>query len=498
MDIPAGNALPDPYTGGAGQPAYPWRGRITVRPAPGQPGTPDQTGRGRAQVDGLRRHGRAADFAHRRRGVAYSGPAEWCFRRFILHYAHLARAAGGVEAFVIGSEMRGLTTVRDGAGTYPVRRGARRLAADVQGRSSARRPRSPTPPTGRSISATSPPTARATCYFHLDPLWAVRRHRRHRHRQLLAARRLARRHRPPRPPSRRASIYDLAYLAANIAGGEGYDWYYASAADRDAQVRTPITEAAPASPGSSASRTSAAGGATRTTTAPAASSPPRPPPGCRSPSPSGSPSWAAPPSTRAPTSPTCSSTRKARNRTCPTTPPARATTSCSAATCRPSTTRFDPDAPGYVAGANPVSSVYAGRMVDLDRLHVYTWDARPYPAFPADTDTWGDGPNWRLGHWLTGRLASAPLDATSPPSSPTTASPTTTSRPDRPRSPASSSTACCRRARPCSRSSSPSSSTRARATARSSSPTAAPAPASPTLDADALVEQRRRARRSPP
>ena len=51
-------------------------------------------------------------------------------------------------------------------------------------------------------------------------------------------------------------------------------------------------------------------------------------------------------------------------------------------------------------------------MVDLDRIHVYAWDARPYPAFPADTDVWGDGANWRLGHWLTGRLASAPLDAT--------------------------------------------------------------------------------------
>ena len=57
----------------------------------------------------------------------------------------------------------------------------------------------------------------------------------------------------------------------------------------------------------------------------------------------------------------------------------------------------------------PPRRVYAGRMVDLDRMHVYAWDARPYPAFPADTDAWGDGANWRLGHWLTGRIASAPL-----------------------------------------------------------------------------------------
>ncbi|HRO03567.1 MAG TPA: hypothetical protein PLS69_08195, partial [Terricaulis sp.] len=34
MDVPAGNALPDPY-GAAEQAAYPWRGRISVHPAPG-------------------------------------------------------------------------------------------------------------------------------------------------------------------------------------------------------------------------------------------------------------------------------------------------------------------------------------------------------------------------------------------------------------------------------------------------------------------------------
>jgi hypothetical protein len=75
-------------------------------------------------------------------------------------------------------------------------------------------------------------------------------------------------------------------------------------------------------------------------------------------------------------------------------------------------TGLDPADPGYVAGANPASSVYSGRMVDLDHIHLYAWDARPYPAFPANSDAWGDADNWRLGHWITGRLASAPLAAT--------------------------------------------------------------------------------------
>ncbi len=51
MDIPAGNALTDPYTGAASQPAYPWRGRITCNPAPGQPGSPDGTAAAATQLD---------------------------------------------------------------------------------------------------------------------------------------------------------------------------------------------------------------------------------------------------------------------------------------------------------------------------------------------------------------------------------------------------------------------------------------------------------------
>lgn len=66
--------------------------------------------------------------------------------------------------------------------------------------------------------------------------------------------------------------------------------------------------------------------------------------------------------------------------------------------------------PGYVSGANPVSSVYGGHMLSLEHVHVYCWDARPYPAFPFDDETWGDGENWTYGHWLNGRMGNAPLD----------------------------------------------------------------------------------------
>jgi len=43
-------------------------------------------------------------------------------------------------------------------------------------------------------------------------------------------------------------------------------------------------------------------------------------------------------------------------------------------------------------------------------MHVYCWDARPYPAFPYATTYWSDGENWPLGHWINGRLGGASLD----------------------------------------------------------------------------------------
>jgi hypothetical protein len=100
MDIAAGNALPDPWTGAASQPAYPWRGRITCNPAPGQIGSPDANATAAVQVD---------DFFT-------GGPDQWNYRNFILHYASLAADAGGVDAFLIGSELKSLTRVRAGSG----------------------------------------------------------------------------------------------------------------------------------------------------------------------------------------------------------------------------------------------------------------------------------------------------------------------------------------------------------------------------------------------
>jgi hypothetical protein len=50
-------------------------------------------------------------------------------------------------------------------------------------------------------------------------------------------------------------------------------------------------------------------------------------------------------------------------------------------------------------------------MVDHTAIHVWTWDARPYPQFPLMTEVWSDGANWERGHWLTGRMGALTAEA---------------------------------------------------------------------------------------
>jgi len=48
-------------------------------------------------------------------------------------------------------------------------------------------------------------------------------------------------------------------------------------------------------------------------------------------------------------------------------------------------------------------------MIDTAEIAIWTWDARPYPAFPVRSDVWSDIDNYRLGHWLTGRIGGCGL-----------------------------------------------------------------------------------------
>ena len=79
--------------------------------------------------------------------MSYAGsPTDFTYRRMVLHYANLCIVAGGVDLFLVGTEFRGLETIRgpgwtiagtvDGAGKaiwdYPFVAGMIALATDVR------------------------------------------------------------------------------------------------------------------------------------------------------------------------------------------------------------------------------------------------------------------------------------------------------------------------------------------------------------------------------
>lgn len=47
----------------------------------------------------------------------------------------------------------------------------------------------------------------------------------------------------------------------------------------------------------------------------------------------------------------------------------------------------------------------------IERLFLWTWDARPFPFWPDLTNIWTDGPLWKPGHWVQGKLGLSSLAA---------------------------------------------------------------------------------------
>ena len=389
MDIPAGNTLPDPWSGAAGQPPYPWRGRITCDPAPAQPGSPQGTAAAATQV---------AQF--------FSG-GEWNYRRMVLHYARLAAEAGGVDAFLIGSELKALTRVRAGGGLYPAVDALVALAADVKalvGPDTIVSYAADWTEYGADVVDADAREVR----FPLDPLWASpaidavgidyyapladwRDEAQHLDSALAT------------------STYDLEYLARNVRAGEGYDWYYPDAGARAAQARAPITDGL-GKPWTfrvkdlwnwwSRAHVERVGGAELPV--PTAWVP-------RS-----KPIWitevGCPAVDKGANQPSVFPDPKSSENFTPYFSSGQRDDLMQRRYLEAFLGAFDP-AFGADDDLNPRSPVYGGRMVEVSAIHLWTWDARPYPLFPAAEEVWSDGPNWQTGHWLSGRLGGAPLDA---------------------------------------------------------------------------------------
>src|SRR5690606_18667707 len=102
----------------------------------------------------------------------FSGSSsDWGFRRFVLHHARLAQAAGGVDAFLVGSELRGLTTLRDEDDDFPFVEALCTLVGEVRSMLGA----STRITYGADWSeyfGHHPLDGTGNVYFHLDPLWA--------------------------------------------------------------------------------------------------------------------------------------------------------------------------------------------------------------------------------------------------------------------------------------------------------------------------------------
>lgn len=400
MDQIAGNALVDPWTGTVGQPQLPWRGRITTALAPGLAGTPDRSAAADAQVAAFFGSAQAADFSIAAGVVSYSGPPEWSYRRFILHNAALCVAAGGVDAFCIGSEMRGLTQIRGAGDSFPAVAALRALAAEV---------RSLVGPGCKLTYAADWSEyfgyhAGDNVYFHLDPLWAdanidfigIDNY------MPLADWRAGETHADslwgdPRNPD---------YLQANIAGGEGFDWYYNGPEGLAAQLRTPIADQSVHGEDWVFRYKDLLGWWSNPHHDRIA--------GVRQPSPT---AWVPQSKPFRFTEFGCGAVDKGANQ------PNRFLDLKSSESGLPNFSagqRDDLQQMAYFSAMaqywrtvahNPVSAVYGGPMLDFENSTAWAWDARPFPAFPAHETLWSDAGNFETGHWLNGRVGNQPLGA---------------------------------------------------------------------------------------
>lgn len=392
MDIANGNTLDDPY-GASRQPAYPWRGRITCNPAPGRAGSPDGSAAIGPLVARLAGTARVDDFTLDGDRVRFSGSGTG-FRRMILHYAWLARAAGGVDGFLLCSELGGLTTLRDEADRFPFVSELIRLAGEVKEILGVRT-RVTYGADWSEYSGYQPADGSGDFYHHLDPLWASPSIDAVGIDNYLPLSDFRDPDLETASPDGFTHAEDPARLAAGITSGERFDWYYASAADRAARRRTPVTDGAAAKPWVFAPKNIEAwwanphverrGGRERgAATAWRARM---------------KPVWftelGAPAIDRGANEPNLFVDPKSSESRLP---------SFSRGHRADSAQRRFLDAHyRYWSGASAPDG-----MVDPADIFLWCWDARPFPAFPAGP-VWSDGENWRTGHWLNGRLGAGTL-----------------------------------------------------------------------------------------
>lgn len=391
MDIPPDNQLPN-LDGTGVQPAFPWRGRIAA--------TLDKTAQTRTQIDRFFGMASRAEFSNGP-GEAHHPESDYKYRNFILHHANIARRAGGVERFIVGSEMRALTTLRDQNNRFPAVENMIDLAQDVRAMLGSQ--------TGITYAADwteyfgyQPADGSGDVFYHLDDLWASP-----------AVTAIGIDAYFPlsdwRDDNRNLdggladNVYDASYLSSQVEGGEGYDYFYASAADRDSQNRSDITDGGAQKPWvfrykdvrnwwKNLHYERRNGVELNTPTLWQAQS---------------KPIWF--------TEIGCPAIHHGSNQPNVFSDPKSAESEIPYFS---NGSRDDLMQRNYLEAlinywedplVNPLSDVYNDVMIDTDLMSVWAWDARPYPDFPARVSVWSDGDNWQVGHWLTGRMGLMPI-----------------------------------------------------------------------------------------
>ena len=430
MDIEAGNTLPNTTDGSPGQPVYPWRGRITTSLP-----SVDATSSAQAEMDAFFGSVSTSNFSVNGTVVTYTGSAtDFGYRRMVLHYAYLCGAAAltlntpsKFTGFYIGTELVGITTVRttaNGTATastnYPGVNALLALFADVRSIFDGMGL------TGVKLSYAadwseyhSHQTSGGDLYFNMDAIWGSsycdyvamdnymslsdwrdgNTHEDYGDGDVTAYATTGTFGHASYPQG--LFLCDMDYLQGQIEGGDKYDYYYASDADRTNQVRTQIVDAVYgehwvyrqkdfrnwwAQPhhsrpgGGRDSSVVALAGSSNTWT------------------PSSKEVWFSEYGTacvdKATNQPNVFVDPKSSESYYPYFSNRSRNDFIQKIYHEALITYWRDNAP-------TVGSV---KLIDPEHMMSWTWDARPYPAFPFRRDIWTDNINYRLGHWLNGRM----------------------------------------------------------------------------------------------
>ena len=324
---------------------------------------------------------------------------QWGFFRMLYHYAHLCSIAGGVEEFLLGSELGGITKIKAGVVYHPSVAHLKQAAQNIK---------AILPDTKLSYGANWDEYGgygrgeERTHYHHLDPLWIDPNvdfvginyympladwRDEHGHLDSID----------------NPSVYDLDYLRRNIHSGEGLDWYYRSFEERSEQIRTPIGSGISSqfwiwrwkdlkswweNNHFDVNRGAFIFSRKR---------------------------WQAGLKPIYLTEAGCPAVDKGANQPNVFSDFGPGGSSESGfpyfshgerddymqnSFIEALLSAFDPDDPEHLDDFNPVLNGI--RMLNSENIFLWCWDARPYPWFPR-LSLWKDGVNWARGHWLTGR-----------------------------------------------------------------------------------------------